>query len=95
MDVPGSGLAGQTKRPLLVAKPPDSTVKKTKVVTDDHDSCVVCGESTTSKSNPLQQPSQETWDSVAHKAEEWRGLGTQFHNLYERLQVGENPKKLH
>lgn len=87
------GPSKQTKRPaIFVAEPPRSS----KYARTEHDKPgVICGKAATSKKNPLQQPSQESWNILAKKSEEWRELNTDFSNLYERIQLDKTPRKVH
>lgn len=78
---------------MLVASPPETTGKKSKTRTEDE--CVICEESKWSKKNPLLKPNQDTWNTIAEKAQEWKGLGTNYDDLYEKIQVDAAPQKIH
>lgn len=92
MNIPSS--SQPTKRSaLLVASPPETTSKKTKTHTEDE--CAICEASISSKMNPLQKPNQDTWNNIAAKAQEWKGLGTKHDDLHEKIQVDAEPSKIH
>ena len=67
--VPGPS-SGKRRTAIFVAEPPELGIKCAK--RDQVDACIVCGKTATSKRKPLQQPSQETSNSLAQKCEEWR-----------------------
>jgi hypothetical protein len=93
MDVPGSSRR-KKRLALLIASTPGPTGKKTKPLIADNE-CVVCHKSGTSKSNPLIEPNQETWNTIYLKTQSWKNLGTKFDNLFEIIQFGAAPKEIH
>src|SRR6267154_5233814 len=94
MDEPSMSGTHQMKRQaILTATPPEPIEKKIK--SKSLEICTVCEKSSISKSNPLQQQSQETWNNLAHKALEWKGLDTVYNRLHEHIQVDTAPIKVH
>lgn len=78
---------------MLIASPPEPPSKRSK--TNPEAECVICELSATTKNNPLQQPNQDTWNNFAEKAQQWKGLGTKYDDIHEKIKVGAAPSQVH
>ena len=58
------------KRPALLTAAPPATTKRLRTQCDLDNGCVVCKGTADTKANPLQLPSESTWDGLCGKAEE-------------------------
>ena len=87
-----------TKQALFKATPPTKAAEPRGTQWLIHGTanlCVVCHKSCSAKNNPLQLPSQSTWDSLSEKVKQWQEFDSPYSELHNIIKVGETPQKVH
>jgi len=91
------------RSPLLAAVPPhkklhcQEQLQNRRPESEDSsvEICVVCKSKNSTQHNPLQLPSPKTWNLLAGKAQEWKGLDSNYSSLHANIRLEGTPLPIH